>query len=247
MSMRYLRGIYNMKEGKFMYIEMKKTEILGKDQRYFINHLNNCYFVGKDLCAAMDYKNHNSILKKYVSDINKQKHEIATNKGIQTAILLNEKGTRELLNHSCKEYAIKFRELLSNQSFIEIIKGYQEVSIQQNDSKEYQEVHEKLISAHELYEFSESDTNFNEWLLQATLYYSYETDYFINDDEIFFKNDIAKEIMIHENNKKGKMYRQNLIAAEKERNSLREEINNRVQQATEYIEHNQSGTNGYIE
>lgn len=124
-----------------MYIMMNTTKVLGQDQRYAINHKNKCYFVGKDLCVAMGYKNHNSILKKYVSDINKQKHDIATNKGVQNVTLLNEQGVHELLNHSCKQYAIELKELLSKKSFIEIINRYQEVS-NESDTGGTQEVYE---------------------------------------------------------------------------------------------------------
>lgn len=250
-----------------MYITMEKTIILEKEQRFHINNEGKSYFVGKDLCKAMDYKNHNSILKKYVSDKNRQKVSIATNKGVQAATLLNENGVLELLSHSCKPYAEKFKELLLHQSFIQIIKGYQEVSNKndhrgkqevsvQDNSKEYQEVHEPPVPAVDLYKFSESDKPFTEWLLQATLYHSYQKDYFVNDnEEVFFRNEVAKEIMIQQNNKKGKMYRQSLINAEKERNELRKElyqsdsmnmINNSIQQATEYIEQNQRGIKGYI-
>lgn len=257
-----------------MYTTMDMTIILEKEQRYHINNEGKCYFVGKDLCTAMDYKNHNSILKKYVSNENKKKYNIATNKGVQSATLLNENGVLELLNHSCKPYAEKLRELLSHQSFIQIIKGYQEVSnkiidetinndergIQggsvQDDSKKYQEVHEPPVPAIELYEFSESDKPFTEWLLEATLYYAYEKDYFVNEEEeeVFFSNEIAKEIIIQQNNAKGKMYRQSLINAEKERNELRKKlyptqsmiINSSIQQATEYIEQNHRGIKGYI-
>lgn len=209
-----------------MYITMNETKILEHNQRYCINDKEKCYFIGKDLCVAMDYKNHNAILKKYVSDENKQKFNIATNKGVQTATLLNENGVLELLNHSCKPYAQKFKELLSQKSFIQIIKGYQEVS-NVKDKGDTQEVHESPVPATDLYEFSESDKPFTEWLLQATLYYAYQKDYFVNENEdVFFRNEIAKEIMIQQDNAKGKMYRQSLIAAEKERNEMKKELHN---------------------